>query len=153
MTDVVPAACILCESDGGEILWADERCRVILIDDADYPGFCRVVWYRHAAEMTDLSDAERSHLMTVVFACEQVLRAVLRPLKINLASLGNITPHLHWHVIPRYRTDRSFPDPVWSPPRRASQPAMPVDSQHLQTALNSLLGTPTRARSRPDSGN
>ena len=60
-------ACQLCREAGGETLWQDERCRLVLVADADYPGFCRVVWKRHVAEMTDLDAAERRHLMSVVF--------------------------------------------------------------------------------------
>jgi len=106
--------CELCEGAGGTLIWRDERCRVVRIDEPGYPGFCRVIWGAHVAEMTDLSDDERVHFMRVVFALEAALRAQLRPVKINLASLGNVTPHLHWHVIPRFGDDPHFPNPVWS---------------------------------------
>src|SRR5262245_12640031 len=86
--------CELCAGDGGELLWRDARCRVVLIDDPDYPGYCRAVWNAHVAEMTDLAPRERAHLMAVVHEVEAVLRECLRPDKINLASLGNAVPHL-----------------------------------------------------------
>ena len=47
------------------------------------------------------------------------LRARLAPAKINLASLGNLVPHLHWHVVPRFADDSHFPQPAWGPPQRA----------------------------------
>lgn len=106
--------CELCERDGGELLWRDPRCRVVYVDEPGYPGFCRVIWVAHVKEMSDLSDGDRAHCMRIVFAVESVLREVLRPEKINLASLGNLTPHLHWHVIPRFRDDPHFPNPIWS---------------------------------------
>lgn len=106
-------ACELCERDGGELLWRDERCRVVYVDEPGYPGFCRVIWSAHIKEMTDLSDIDRAHFMRIAFAVEAVLRELLRPEKINLASLGNLTPHLHWHVIPRFRDDPHFPNPIW----------------------------------------
>ena len=106
-------ACELCDALGGELLWQDEVCRVVRVNDPDYPGFCRVIWKRHVQEMTDLTADERRHLMAVTFAVERALRQVLSPDKINLASLGNVTPHLHWHVIPRYTDDRHFPNPIW----------------------------------------
>jgi diadenosine tetraphosphate (Ap4A) HIT family hydrolase len=106
-------ACELCDTDGGVLLWRDEHLRIIRIDDADYPMFCRVVWNAHVREMTDLKVPQRQHLMDAVFALEQALRNLLNPAKINLASLGNQTPHLHWHVIPRFQDDRHFPQPVW----------------------------------------
>lgn len=111
-------SCELCESDGGTIAWRDERCRVVLVDEPGYSGFCRVIWHAHVREMTDLADTERSHLMRVVFAVEETLRNLLRPDKVNLASLGNAVPHIHWHVIPRYRDDSHFPGPIWATPLR-----------------------------------
>ncbi|HSH98521.1 MAG: HIT family protein [Methylophilaceae bacterium] len=107
-------SCELCRTPGGELLWQDNFCRVVRIEDADYPGFCRVILNQHIKEMSDLSIKDRERLMATVFAVEQVLRDVLQPEKINLASLGNMTPHLHWHVIPRYKEDRNFPNPIWS---------------------------------------
>lgn len=132
--------CELCDSPGGEILWRDAQCRVVLVDDRDYPGFCRVIWHAHVKEMTDLADAERGHLMRVVFAVEAALRQALSPDKINLASLGNVTPHLHWHVIPRYREDPNFPDPIWAAARREGRVVPPPGiKERLQAALAAAL--------------
>jgi diadenosine tetraphosphate (Ap4A) HIT family hydrolase len=111
--------CPLCRDDGGEILWRADRLRVIHVADADYPGYTRVIWNAHVAELTSLPDSERDALMRAVYAVEQAQRDTLRPDKINLASLGNMVPHLHWHVIPRWRGDRHFPDAVWAAPRVA----------------------------------
>jgi diadenosine tetraphosphate (Ap4A) HIT family hydrolase len=91
--------------------------------------------------MTDLAPAERTRLMEAVFATEAALRALLRPDKINLASLGNVTSHLHWHVIPRYRDDRHFPGPIWGEPSRDPVPARtPPDCSGLERLLKEHLG-------------
>ena len=129
------ADCLFCREDGGAVLWRDDECRVVLADEPDYPGLCRVILARHVREMTDLDAAAREHLMRVVFAVESALREALAPEKINLASLGNQVPHVHWHVIPRYRDDRHFPAPIWSRPAR-DVPARPaVDPQRLARLL------------------
>ena len=109
--------CELCHGAGGTLLWQNDLCRVVAVDEPGLPGFLRVVLQRHVREMTDLSAAERSRLMAVVFAVEDHVRQSLEPDKMNLASLGNVTPHLHWHVIPRWRDDRHFPGPVWAEAR------------------------------------
>jgi diadenosine tetraphosphate (Ap4A) HIT family hydrolase len=106
-------ACELCDQPGGVEIWRDERCRAVSVEEPGYPGFCRVIWNAHVREITDLSAGDRSHLMRIVFALEAALRERLNPEKINLASLGNMTPHLHWHVIPRFRDDPHFPNPIW----------------------------------------
>ena len=127
------------------MLWRDDRCRIVLAAEPEFPGFCRVIWHAHVKEMSDLDAAERARLMQVVFTTEQALRELLSPDKINLASLGNVTPHLHWHVIPRYRTDSRFPDPAWNPPRRESGPVTRVDTHALKTMLHGMLDSRTPA--------
>lgn len=114
--------CPLCQSSGEQVLWRDTVLRVIRVDDPDYPAFCRVILNRHVKEMTDLPADERQRFMQAVYAVETALRELLAPDKINLASLGNQVPHLHWHVIPRFADDRHFPDPVWAAARRRGAP-------------------------------
>jgi diadenosine tetraphosphate (Ap4A) HIT family hydrolase len=116
--------CELCSQDGGEVLWRNEKLRVVLVDDAQYPGFCRVIWNAHMQEMTDLPPAERDYLMQAVWQVEAAVRSVMQPDKINVASLGNVVPHLHWHVIPRCRDDAHFPAPVWAAKQREPDAAM-----------------------------
>jgi diadenosine tetraphosphate (Ap4A) HIT family hydrolase len=118
-------SCELCEGNGGEVIWRDQQCRAVWVAEPSYAGYCRVIWNAHVAEMTDLAEAERARLMRVVFALEAGLRVLLRPDKINLASLGNAVPHLHWHVIPRFRGDPHFPGSIWGPPLRQPGPTRP----------------------------
>jgi len=132
--------CELCASDGGEILWRDRHCRVVAVAEADYPGFCRVVLQRHVKEMTDLAPDERTRPMDAVFATESALRELMRPDKVNLASLGNITQHLHWHVIPRFRDDRHFPQPIWAQPARPRPARRAPEAAVLADLLRSRLG-------------
>jgi diadenosine tetraphosphate (Ap4A) HIT family hydrolase len=134
------AACELCGQDGGSVVYRDDRLRVVLVDDADYPGFCRVIWHAHVREMTDLPDAQRAHLMAVVWQVEAALREVMLPHKINLASLGNMTPHLHWHLIPRYPDDRHFPGPVWAGSQRDPELASLAQRTARLPALKEAIG-------------
>ncbi len=132
------AACELCNSAGGETLWQDGLCRVVLVEDEDYPGYCRVILNQHVSEMTDLDAASRQKLMRVVFAAEGALRELMQPVKINLASLGNKVAHLHWHVIARFADDRHFPGSVWSEAQRDGVPRA-LDRTALQLALRAHL--------------
>lgn len=119
--------CELCKQPGGELLWQDDRCRIVLVDEPGYCGFCRVIWKAHVKEMTDLAATERAHLLALVFEVEAALRELLQPQKINLASLGNLTPHLHWHVIPRFVDDPHFPLPIWGVQQRETHRKNPQD--------------------------
>jgi diadenosine tetraphosphate (Ap4A) HIT family hydrolase len=135
--------CELCSNTGGTILWQSGLCRVIRVDDPHYPGFCRVIWSDHVREMTDLEPEHQIILMRVVFAVESVLRQLFAPDKVNLASFGNMVPHVHWHVIPRWQDDRHFPEPVWGSVRRDGLTQRPdvtdaVLAQALAVALASI---------------
>lgn len=133
------ATCPLCvPSRADAILWCDARCRVVDVGDSEYPGYCRVVWNEHVREMSDLAPDERAHLMNVVYTIEQALRALLRTDKINLASLGNRVPHLHWHVIARFADDPHFPDPIWAL-RKRDGAVRPFDTAALGRELAARL--------------
>jgi len=134
-------ACPLCFPVDETLLWSDAFCRVIWVDDAHYPGFCRVILNAHVKEMTDLQPEQRQRLMAVVFAVETAVREIVQPDKINLASLGNMVPHVHWHVIPRWENDVNFPDAIWAAPRRAaSSRPLPDDIRpRLAQRIQALL--------------
>lgn len=110
--------CPLCATDGGALIWSGEKLRVIRAAEAGFPGFYRVVWNDHVAEFSDLSAPDRNLCMDAVAVVEQVLREQLSPTKINLAALGNMVAHLHWHVIARYDWDSHFPGSVWAQAQR-----------------------------------
>ena len=90
--------CELCGQAGGEELYRTGQYRVVLVDDPQYPGFCRVIWNAHVKEMTDLPEAERALLMSVVWQVEAAVREAMQPYKINLASLGNVVPLSLIHI-------------------------------------------------------
>jgi diadenosine tetraphosphate (Ap4A) HIT family hydrolase len=136
-------ACDLCKllaaPPAGVLVWSDQQLSVLAVDEAEYPGFTRVVWNAHVKEMTDLSAAERNRVMDVVWAVESAQRAVLSPEKINVASFGNMTPHVHWHVIPRYLDDAHFPNPTWAVVQRSSAPEVLASRRALLPALHAAI--------------
>ena len=119
------SGCLLCETHGGLLVFKNEQFRVIQAVKAGFPAFYRVVWNAHVAEFSDLSVEERSVCMNAVVAVEKVLNEQLNPIKINLAALGNVVSHLHWHVIARFDWDSHFPGSVWAAAQRV------VDAEKL----------------------
>lgn len=118
--------CPLCRPENENVLLQTERLRVIAVsNETNAPAFCRVIWQEHVAEMTDLPPARRQELMDMVYRVEAAMRQVFKPAKINLASLGNVVPHLHWHVIARFENDANFPAPVWAAAVREAGMALP----------------------------
>jgi diadenosine tetraphosphate (Ap4A) HIT family hydrolase len=134
------APCDLCQNDGGIVLFKNETYRIVRVLDPSYPAYLRVILNAHVREMTDLHKTVQNQILEAVLVCERVLRELSKAYKINLASLGNMTPHVHWHIIARYPTDPHFPDAIWSNARRAAEntPALPSDDD-LRRALTSQL--------------
>lgn len=105
--------CVLCHPQKENIVWKNKDLRVIQVDDPLFPGYFRVIWNKHIAEMSDLTDDERQLLEKVLLTVEKVVREQMQPDKINWAQFGNMVPHLHWHIIARYRDDSHFPESIW----------------------------------------
>ena len=126
--------CELCEL-AVQPIYRNDKLSVILVDDTAYPGFCRVIWNAHVKEMSDLAPSDRMALNDAVWHVELALRDVMAPGKINVASLGNMTPHLHWHVIPRYADDAHFPNPVWTEAVRTTEEPVLAARRALLPAL------------------
>ena len=132
-------ACPLCAEDGGALVWRGERLRVIRAQEAGFPAFYRVVWNAHVAEFSDLVGADRVRCMEAVTLVEQALRQHLAPTKVNIAALGNMVPHLHWHVIARFDWDSHFPAPVWAAAQRPSPAEQEAALGALLPALEAQL--------------
>ena len=132
-------SCPLCAEDGGAPVWRGERQRDIRAQEAGIPAFYRVVWNVHVAEFSDLAATDRVHCMEAVTMVEQALRQHLSPTKVNIAALGNMVPHLHWHVIARFDWDSHFPAPVWAAAQRARNAAQEDAVRERLPALDARL--------------
>ncbi len=130
------------------MVWRGADFRLIRAEDALLSAFYRVVWAGHVAEFSDLSALQRLSCMDAVALTEQILRAQLQPDKINLASLGNVVPHLHWHVIARWRWDAYWPQSAWSAPQRSAEAAQLRELRARLPALDAALQSAFAARFR-----
>ena len=136
-------SCELCDRPGGVLLWSDAQWRVVRVDDAAFPAFYRVIAQHHVAEFSQLLAPERQRCMDLVCAIERTLIERLHPTKVNLAALGNVVPHLHWHVIARFEWDSHFPQPIWGSRQRDVQPSpasrLDVDFSDLDAQVTTAL--------------
>jgi diadenosine tetraphosphate (Ap4A) HIT family hydrolase len=103
--------------DDAELRIAElDRCRVLLNRDQFFPGYCFVFTRDHVTELFHLSPPDRDAVMAEVSAVAAALHRAFSPAKINYELLGNMVPHMHWHVVPRQTTDPLWPRPIWSEP-------------------------------------
>jgi diadenosine tetraphosphate (Ap4A) HIT family hydrolase len=107
------------------------------------PGYCIVVWrHGHVAEPFQLPPEAVVGYWSDVTEVARVLEELYRPLKMNLLTLGNWVPHLHTHVVPRYRDD---PAPGGPLPWDALLTDAPNDPQELRrqaAAIRDALNAP-----------
>ncbi len=135
-------ACELCGQDAAPAVWRDDDWRVVRVADAAFPAFYRVISRAHVREMSQLSRPARHRAIDLVCAVERVLIERLQPTKVNLASLGNVVPHLHWHVIARFDEDSHFPQPIWGAKQREDGDAagrLALDLDRLDDAVREAL--------------
>lgn len=89
-------------------------CQVRLSHNAAFPWILLIPKKEGLVELIDLNAADQNVLMQEVALASQVMRQLFHPIKLNVATLGNIVPQLHIHVIARYATDMAWPGPVWN---------------------------------------
>lgn len=100
------------------MLLKNDLFRVIQVNDADYPGYFRVIVNEHVKEMSELTPEAQMRIISALSKIEKIVLENMRPTKVNWAQLGNMVPHLHWHLIARYEDDAAFPDSIWSAKHR-----------------------------------
>lgn len=88
-----------------------------LTKNQTYRGQCQLIFdSRHVARLDQLSLPEWTSLAADIFTAQQAVTRVVAPDHVNVESLGNVVPHLHWHIIPRYVGDPMWGAPIWRLP-------------------------------------
>ena len=113
--------------------------------DVGQRGYTIAIWRgRHVAEATELSDEEATTYFRDVLRVGRALDERFRPLKLNFEILGNTVPHLHTHILPRYRDDGSPGSPtrlmrglIADESARLPEDEVVRDSAALRETLNS----------------
>ncbi len=131
--------CELCNFDRSSALWKNDQLFVISVDDEQYPGYVRIIWNEHKAEMSDLDKNEKEMLYKVMDIVEVCMRKTMSPHKVNWAQFGNMVPHLHWHAIPRYPDDMHFPQSIWGIQQRECPAESLAQRRKLAGQFHELL--------------
>lgn len=131
--------CPLCSPTGENVLLKNDLFRVIQVNDADYPGYFRVIANEHIKEMSELSPEAQMRFISALSKIEKIVLENMRPTKVNWAQLGNMVPHLHWHLIARYEDDATFPDSIWSPKHRQTADDVLAKRKELANKCSKLI--------------
>ncbi|WP_283710206.1 HIT domain-containing protein [Pseudoalteromonas prydzensis] len=102
-------------------------CKVLLMNDSQYPWFILVPRKAGLKESIDLDDVDQLMLMKESAKLSQLLKEVFNPDKLNVAALGNMVPQLHIHHIARFKSDAAWPAPVWG-----KFPSIPYTNEQVE---------------------
>jgi diadenosine tetraphosphate (Ap4A) HIT family hydrolase len=128
------------DSDYSVAVRTGEFAEVYLERRTRLPGYCVVIWrLGHVAEPTDLADEQASGYWREVLAVGRAVREHFDPVKMNYLTLGNTVPHLHTHVVPRYRDDPAPGGPIKWEDIFAPDPVPEAELHRQAASLRALL--------------
>ncbi len=110
-----------------------ELCRLIMMNDSQYPWFILIPALPDITEIHQLSSIDRARLAEESNYLAENLANLYQADKMNIAALGNLVPQLHIHHIVRYKNDPSWPAPVWG-----LLDAVPYTEKEIKQILNLL---------------
>lgn len=113
-----------------------ELCRLLLMNDSQYPWFILVPEISDIREIYQLSPSHRSLLQEESCQIAEKLALLFNADKMNVAAIGNLVPQLHIHHIVRYRSDKAWPAPVWG-----KFDAVPYTGHQLEELLPKIQST------------
>ena len=106
-----------------------------LAREQSYMGTCSLVYdRRHVVRIDQLTADEWSELAQDIRKAEVGIFRALKPDHVNVESLGNTVPHLHWHIIPRYRHDGRWGNPIWTTLRDEMPQRSLADTEYREMA-------------------
>jgi len=108
-------------------------CRLLLMNDKQYPWLILVPRRAEMREICDLSGDDQLQYLQESNLCSAILRSEFGAEKLNIAALGNMVPQLHIHHIARFSSDPAWPKPVWG-----QLPAKPYSTDELQGVVAQL---------------
>ncbi len=109
--------CPMCsrwESDADLRIVELDHSYVILNRDQFFPGYTLLFSKTHVTELFHLDRLVRAEFMEEVSRVAKALFDVFQPEKINYELLGNMVPHMHWHLVPRFTSEKTWPRPIWA---------------------------------------
>ena len=116
------------------VLGRFELCRLLLMNDANYPWCILVPDREGVKEIYQLTQDDQHALLQESSTLSRVLMEVFAGDKLNVAALGNVVPQLHIHHIVRYKNDPAWPAPVWG-----KIPVKPYPDTLLFTTVQKVL--------------
>ncbi len=104
-------------------IWENRLVR-IEIEESEIP-WLKIFTQHPYREMSEVPLEVKRQIYTLLDLIEKEMLAYYKPTKINIASFGNYMPHVHWHIMARFKEDSYFPEPMWGVKQREAKLALP----------------------------
>ncbi|MCM5704291.1 HIT family protein [Larsenimonas salina] len=108
-------------------------CQVRLFDDTRYCWLVFIPEHPECVELFELPDTAQQALWRILAEWGQCLKDHFNADKLNVASLGNLVPQFHVHLVLRFKQDPAWPGPVWG-----HSPAEPMTTEVLAKRMEEL---------------
>lgn len=102
--------------------------------DQFFPGYCFLFTKEHLTDFSCLDKAVQYGMIDEITTVSKALQNLFTPDKINYELLGNMVPHIHWHIVPRFKTDSLWPRPIWSETRQEKH----LHPDEIESLINSI---------------
>ncbi|MDB6096820.1 MAG: histidine triad protein [Francisellaceae bacterium] len=112
--------CALCEKtsnnykDSPWLIHSFPHSYLYVGEHQTFPGYCLLVLKSHVSRLHELEPAIQIALHQELISAGTAINHAFKPTQINYACYGNLTPHVHWHLFPRFENDAAWPKPPWS---------------------------------------
>ena len=104
--------CVLCEkvkialSGDSKFLIKEFKNSILIVGEHQYfPGYCQLILKQHVADLTDLEESTQAEFFNELMLSARAVRKAFNPARLNYSSLGNVVPHIHFHLFPRYQDE------------------------------------------------
>jgi diadenosine tetraphosphate (Ap4A) HIT family hydrolase len=108
-------------------------CQIRLMDNSNYPWLILVPMKNNIIEITDFEQTDYDLFNQEIRKVAKILQNEFKPDKLNIATIGNVVPQMHVHIIARFKNDILFPKTVWG-----SQ-FLPYDEESLKAIKDILV--------------
>ena len=105
------------------IIYENESIK-IEIENSEIP-WLKIFTQEPYKEMSEVPSEIKFQIYELLDLIEVEMIEYFQPEKINIASFGNYVPHVHWHIMARFKEDSFFPEPMWGTKQKEANLSLP----------------------------
>lgn len=109
----------------------------IKVEQSEIPWLI-VFTNKNKKEFSECTKEEKIEILRCLDIIEKLMLEYYKPEKINIASFGNYLPHVHFHIMSRFKEDSFFPESMWGKKQRDGNLSLPSFEEFESLLLSKL---------------